>query len=192
MKTKYIILLLLLCANLANTFAQDKGEDIIRGGLIKVAGNIGPGFLLKPSFTALYVSCDAEGYLNKRVSIRGDLSFYVGSPQRINHLAHNHSLFFGMSYHLPFKKLDPFIGLQPGVSIVQGYKDDGVTLATTNAVPVISAITGFHYYIGRFFHFYAAVRFVAGNYFREASTPIGMTEFRVMVGLGFNINVVKK
>jgi len=195
---KNILCLLFILSFGWNATAQRvlTGEEIIRGGLVKCSGNIGPGFLVKPTpstsaLTALYVSGDLEVYLSRRVSIRGDLSFYVGAQQRVKVLAHNHSMFFGLSYHMPFKKADFFLGLQPGATIAQGYQDDGESLSTVRVLPVISALGGCQLYFSRFFHFYVATRFVAGTYFGEASSPVNLTEFRILAGMGFNINMVK-
>lgn len=172
-----------------NATAQRRtGDEIIRGGLVSVGFNASPGFLMN-SATAAYIGGELEIYLHKRVSVRGDISFYIPTPNSYKTLAHNHSLFWGFNYHMPYKKLDFLIGLQPGLSIVQSYKEDG-NFTTVQAIPVISALGGCQIYCTRFFHCYVLARFVAGTYFRDAATPLNMTEFRVMAGLGFHINVV--
>lgn len=164
------------------------GAQIIRGGLIKIGLDASPGFMANSAIAA-YVSGGLEVYLSRRVSFRGDISFYLPTPQSYNIVAHNHSLFWGLNYHMPYKKLDFLIGLQPGLSIVQGFKNDG-NFTTVQAIPVISALAGCQIYATRFFHFFVLGRFVAGTYFSNAEQSLNMTEFRLMVGIGMHINVV--
>ncbi|MCP4442036.1 MAG: hypothetical protein GY810_24265 [Aureispira sp.] len=168
--------------------AQDK--PIVRPGLLKATANIGAGVLLKPTAMTLYINGDLEGYISKRVSLRGDFSYYFGTQKKDKILKMNHSLFFGFSYHFPKGKFDPFIGFQPGMSFVQGWVDDN-TPAKIKAVPVASVLGGFHYYVAKYFNFYLAVRYVGGRYIANTEMPTSLHEFRFMLGLGFNLNLIK-
>lgn len=174
-----------------NAFAQRRtGPQIIRGGLIKIGLHSGPSFLVNPFATSVNIGGEFEAYFSKRVSIRSDISFSI--PVSINNkvIAHNHSIFTGFSYHMPFKRLDFLLGIQPGVSVVQSYKEDG-NLTFVQPVPVISAIGGCQFYVSRFFHCYVLTRFITGTNYRNAATSLSLTEFRIMFGIGMHINTVR-
>ena len=182
-----MIALLLISSSLK---AQGRtGAQIIRGGLVKIAIHSGPSYFFASSSVSTNVGGELEVYLSKRVSVRGDLSFNIPSAQSLKTVVHNHSLYWGFSYHMPYKKLDFLLGLQPGVSVVQGYKEDG-SLTKIQAIPVITALGGCQIYFSRFFHCYVLARFVTGTYFSNAEKYLNMNELRFMVGAGFNINMV--
>ena len=188
MKNIFCTLLILTIA--LNCFGQRRtGKQLIRSGLVKIGIHAGPSFLLNPSLTYVNTGGELEVYISRRFSLRGDFSFSIPTPQSIQTVVHNHSMFWGMNYHLPYKKLDFLIGIHPGFSVVQGVKADK-SLATTKVVPVISALGGFHWYFSRYFHCSLLARFVAGTYYSDAASPINLYEVRVMAGIGFNINLV--
>jgi hypothetical protein len=115
-------LLLLLVSTLA--FGQKKnrpeltGKDILRKGLVRAQVTISPGWTIADGNTNLYLQGDMEYFLQDKVSLKGDISYFIATVGD-GYLKHNHSLFFGAQYHFPVKRFDPYIGFHPGVSLVQ-------------------------------------------------------------------------
>jgi hypothetical protein len=198
-----ISLLLLLVATTA--FAQRKprpeltGEDIIRKGLVRAQGTISPGWTIADGNTNLYLQGDLEYFLQDKVSLKGDISYFIGTVGT-KYLKHNHSLFFGAQYHFPYKRFDPYIGLHPGASLVQarnpnqGTPEIDVLYAESNmkVSPAVSVSTGFNFYVWRYIHFMANLKYVHAKHPAEWGTNYALDEIRISFGLGWNVNLLKK
>lgn len=196
-------LLLLLVSTLA--FGQKKnrpeltGEDIIRKGLVRAQATISPGWTLADGMTNVYLQGDMEYYLEDKVSLKGDVSFFLGT-QGNGYLKHNHSLFFGAQYHFPYKRFDPYIGLHPGVSLVQVNNptmptpeiDVAIGESNLKASPAISVATGFNFYVWRYIHFMANLKYIHAKHPAEWGTNYALDELRISFGLGWNVNMIKR
>ena len=196
-------LLLLLVSTLA--FGQKKnrpeltGEDIIRKGLVRAQGTISPGWTTADGNTNLYLQGDMEYFLEDKISLKGDISYFLDT-QGDGYLKHNHSLFFGSQYHMPYKRFDPYIGLHPGVSLVQARNPNLGTAEVPVAYeeslmkisPAISVATGFNFYVWRYIHFMANVKYVHAKHSTEWGTNYALDEFRISFGLGWNVNMIKR
>ena len=74
-------LLLLLVSTLA--FGQKKnraeltGDDIIRKGLVRAQMTISPGWTIADGNTNLYLQGDMEYMLQDKVSLKGDISYFL-------------------------------------------------------------------------------------------------------------------
>jgi outer membrane protein W len=198
-----ISLLLLLVATTA--FGQRKprpeltGEDIVRKGLLRAQGTISPGWTIGDGNTNMYLQGDMEYMLQNKVSLKGDVSYFIGSVGS-KLLKHNHSLFFGAQYHMPYKRFDPYIGLHPGVSVIQmrnpnlGTPEIDVAVAESNlkVSPAVSVSTGFNFYVWRYIHFMANLKYVHAIHATEWGTNYGLDEIRISFGLGWNVNLLKR
>jgi hypothetical protein len=188
------LLALLLTATVA--FAQKDGRpEIIRKGLFRAQATITPAVMLNTGELNIYIHGDAEFHLQRRVSLRGD-GYYFIDTQGDGMLRHNHSVFFGPQYHFPIGRFAPYIGMQPGVGYVQAVQaayidaETGPQESGGAFIPLISATTGFNFYLGRFVHFLGMVRYVHGKH----AAPWGnvqLDEFRFSLGLGWNVNTIK-
>jgi len=188
----------LLLVAFAATAQQTGKPDIVRKGLLRAQSTITPAVLINDGALNIYVHGDMDFFLSRKVSIRGD-GYYFIDTQGDGDLRHNHSVFFGANYHFPVGRFDPYVGLQPGASYVQASKkmawgEEGTDITVNSVgrvVPNISATAGLNFYVGRFVHFMANVRYVHGKH----AAPWGnrpLDEFRFSFGLGWNVNTIKQ
>lgn len=197
------LLLLMLVSTLA--FGQKKnrpeltGPDILRKGLLRAQATLSPGWTIADGNTNLYLQGDMEYYLQDKISLKGDVSYFLDT-QGNGYLKHNHSIFFGAQYHFPYKRFDPYIGFHPGISLVQARNPDRgtpeVPVAYPESVfkvsPAISVATGFNFYVWRYIHFMANVKYIHATHPTEWGTNYALDEFRVSFGLGWNVNMIKQ
>ncbi len=192
--------IMLLLTVMTASAQQNEQPDIIRKGLLRAQGTITPAVMLNDGALTMYLVGDMDFYLSRRVSVRAD-GYYFLDTQRGGGLLHNHGVFFGMNYHFPVKggRFDPYIGLQPGASYVQvRYTGDPSDLdvllpsrSRATLLPNISASAGFNFYIWKYMHFQVMARYVHGNH----AAPWGnypLDEFRFSLGLGWNVNTIKR
>ncbi len=198
-----ISLLLMLVSTLA--FGQKRnrpeltGEDIIRKGLLRAQGTISPGWTIADGNTNLYLQGDMEYFLQNRISLKGDISYFLDT-QGDGYLKHNHSLFFGAQYHMPYKRFDPYIGLHPGVSLVQARNpalstpeiDVAFSESVMKVSPAVSVSTGFNFYVWGYIHFMANLKYVHAKHSTEWGTNYALDESRISFGLGWNVNMIRK
>lgn len=178
---------------------EQTGEDIIRKGLLRAQGTISPGWTITDGTTNLYLQGDMEYLLQDKISLKGDVSYFIGSVGS-KLLKHNHSLFFGAQYHMPYKRFDPYVGLHPGVSVVQmrnpnlGTPEIDIAVAESNmkVAPAISVSTGLNFYVWRYIHFMANLKYVHARHATEWGTNYALDEFRISFGLGWNVNILKR
>lgn len=196
-------LLLMLVSTLA--FGQKinrpelTGSDIIRKGLVRAQMTISPGWTIADGNTNLYLQGDMECYLQDKVSLKGDISYFIDTQGK-GYLKHNHSLFFGMQYHFPIKRFDPYVGFHPGISLIQAKNPDQGTVEVPVAYPVsnmkaspaISVATGFNFYVWRYIHFMANLKYIHAKHPTEWGKNHGLDEFRISFGLGWNVNMIKR
>lgn len=198
-----LLTVLLLVSSIA--FGQKKnrpeltGEDIVRKGLLRAQITLSPGWTIADGNTNLYLQGDMEYFLQNRVSLKGDVSYFLDT-QGAGYLKHNHSLFFGAQYHFPFKRFDPYIGLHPGVSLIQaksaalgtGENPADISVSILKVSPAVSVATGFNFYVWRHIHFMANVKYVHAKHTAEWRTNYALDEFRISFGLGWNVNMIKR
>jgi len=198
---KRALTLLILTSSLA--FGQnDKDEDssnLIRKGLLRAQGTISPAWTFSNTNTNIYLQGDLEFFASRRVSIKGDIAYFINT-QGGGNLKQNHSLFFGAQYHFPYKRFDPYIGFHPGVSLIQvqrsnfSVNDFDFPIGTSKAkiAPTVSVSAGFNFYVWKYFHFLANVKYVHARHPTEWGTNFTLNEIRLAIGLGWNLNLLKK
>lgn len=197
-------LLLLMTLLTDQSFAQNNANsgpnepEIIRKGLLRAQATISPGWTVGRTETNIFLHGDLEGYISRSVSVKGDIAYYLGT-QGATWLKHNHSLFFGANYHFPVGRFDPYIGLQPGVSIIQVRNtviDNAEQTYTSResvlkAAPAVAVSTGFNFYVWKYIHFLGRVTYVHANHPTQWGTNHALHDIRVAFGLGWNVNLVK-
>ncbi len=190
-----IRILLLLLSFLAFTKlpAQKIWEE--RKGCLRVQGNLAPGYLFKQKIASAYFDGDMDLFLDNRVSFTGSasLSFALNRNNETG-IKVNHAVFGGFNYHfLKPSHWDPFIGITPGMGVVQvAYKDGDVIKRTPyTPVPLISASVGCNYYIGWIFNVFVKVQAVTGQVTSTAPSTTRLDELKFMAGLGWNLRLWK-
>lgn len=196
------LLLVFLISTLAmgqkNRIEPD-GDDIIRKGLLRAQGTISPGWTISDGKTNLYLQGDMEYFASRRVSIKGDISYFLDT-QGSGNLMHNHSLFFGAQYHFPIKRFDPYIGFHPGASLIQMRNPNSGTVenpvvqlqSKMKVSPAVSVTTGFNFYVWKYIHFLGKLTYVHAKHPTEWGTTYALNEFRIAFGLGWNVNMMRK
>lgn len=190
-----IRLLLLILSALLVTKAQAQKIWEERKGCIRAQGNLAPGYLFAQKSAAAYVAGDMDLFFDNKVSFTGS-AFYSFALNRKNEpgLKANHAIFAGLHYHfLKPGRFDPYIGLTPGVGLVQAnYRDNEVIKRSNYSVtPLISADLGFNYYIGWIFHVFVKIQGVSGQMFGNMPAPQRLDEIKCMAGLGWNLRAWK-
>jgi hypothetical protein len=184
-------LLLLFSLWLLGCFLQAQDSFTKTHGL-RAMGTLAPGFFTSGA-TAVYFAGDFDYYLNERISVNGEGHYFLsdlhGNPQIINY----HALLAGVNYHFTeSKQFDPFIGMQPGLGLVEGVRLIGMSPSRFEAVPLLSFCAGTNFYVGSIFHFFVKVRYLQGHSLSATDYKVPLGEFRLMAGLGFNVGVRDK
>jgi len=192
MRTTIFFLLLGLSAA-----AQTKERAPFTGkGLLRAMATISPGMMTAQSANNLYLHGNIEYYLDRKISLRGDGYYFLGTAAEDKPFAKNHSLFAGASLHRPTgSHFDPYIGLKTGLSITQNGGPHILIVGAepeTKFNPLLSPHLGINFYGEKVFHIFGEVNYVIGKHFpdHEAATSLG--EVRVSFGLGFNLWARKK
>lgn len=171
-------------------FGQD--EDHVSEGLFKASATFSYGFM-NDDVQNNYVSGLIEYHVDDKISLRGDGAYFIGHQSEFAPLKLNHQVFAGVSYHFETgsPKLDPYLGLSPGVAYSQ--RDDQVlgpdslVISEPSFNPVLAFTGGVNYYSGKFFHFFLEARFIRGRHLSN-STPKYLDEFRLTFGLGWDLH----
>lgn len=194
MASKAVVIIMLLMVSAIQLPAQKIWET--RKGCFRAQGNLAPGYLFSQKFLAAYVTGDMDLFLDDRTAFTGAIWIsFATNRKNAPGITANHALFSGINYHfLKPGRFDPFIGVTPGLGLVQGAfkNNEGVlTKSKFTPVPLIAASVGCNYYVGWFFHFFIKVQGVAGQAFGNMPEPVRVDELKVTAGLGWNIRVWK-
>jgi hypothetical protein len=166
------------------------GKELIYKGLLSGQATISPSYMFADDAGYFYLHGNMEAYLNKKLSLSGEIYYYLGAQSQASIFDYNHSLFVGPSRHFITRNNDFYLGLQPGVSLAK-IKAATYALSETKAAidPLISAIAGYNYFVNNGFHFFMQTRFITGNH--KENIEKGLSELRFSAGLGFNLNTRK-
>lgn len=189
------LLLCLLMAVYTKAQPHNDREPIARKGVLRAQGTISPAVMLQSGALNIYLHGDAEYHLSDRISVKGDIYYFLGT-QGEDLLKQHHGIFFGAQYHFPLGNFVPFVGMQPGASYVETHEtvssfDDAEQskVTSTSVAPLLSFATGFNWYIWKFIHFTGQVRYVHGNHARRTGN-LPLDELRFSIGLGWNVNTI--
>ena len=70
--------------------------------------------------------------------------------------------------------------------------DIAVAESKLKVSPAISVSTGFNFYVWRYIHFMANLKYVHAKHSTEWGTNYALDEFRISFGLGWNVNLMKR
>jgi len=188
-----ILLLLLSIIFFSQLDAQKIWEE--RKGCIRTQGNLAPGYMFSQKAATGYVNGDMDLFFDNRVSFTGSIwaSFSMNRKSGTGIKA-NHAVFGGLNYHfLKPSRWDPYIGLTPGMGVVQAAYRDGDEIKRTpfTPVPLVAASVGCNYYVGWIFHVFVKVQAVTGQVFGNMPAPVRLDELKFMAGLGWNLRMWK-
>jgi hypothetical protein len=167
-------------------------EDYIRPGLLKASATISPGWMLNKPELNYNVSGFLEGYLEKKLSLRGETHYFVDGKNDVPFYKFNSRTFFGVLYHVNKNNLDGHVGFMPGVSFIQVNGDlNSSGKNPVHVVPSFSANIGLTFYVWKFCHFFANATYVHSTINGLKDVDGRSDEFMISAGLGFNVNMLK-
>ncbi|HTB30870.1 MAG TPA: hypothetical protein VK808_02530 [Bacteroidia bacterium] len=172
------------------TSVAQSDSAFIHKGLLRAAGTFAFGTMPQNSISNAYLTGNIEYYAEKKISVRGDLYYFLNSTTKNSPLNKNDALYFGAYYHIPtHSHFDPVLGLQPGISYTQMNIDGANDIATI--CPLASAVVGFNFFGQKWFHVQVNVRYTIGEHL-TAYDETNISELSFNFGLGFNLNTRKK
>jgi len=185
---------LILMMAIINADAQS--ANFAEKSLTRASATISQGLFFRNKVQPLYLHLNADYHIEKRVSFRSDANMLVAFQDDPRIFKHHHQLFFGIAYHFPNNKFDPYLNLQPGLSVTKLNKtllgevispaDEGFAVN-----PLISAGGGFNYYIGNFLHIALNSRFITGAH-KMSTKTLSLNEFQFSLGLGWNLKFSRR
>lgn len=105
-------------------------------------------------------------------------------------MAENSSLLFGINYHFTKDgKIDPFVGVMPGLSLVSvnNYNLLMPRASAYSVVPIISFDAGFKFHMAKWCNAFINFRYLKGTLVENHYEALALDELRVSFGLGFNL-----
>jgi hypothetical protein len=191
----------------AEIFAQEENAFVYKN-MLKATATLAPGYMFSQTQTNIYVHGHLEYFPEEKISLRGDVFWFVGAQQKPQLLSANNTLLFGGLYHMHKNRFDFFIGMQTGMGFTKPADTNydiynvngssytltqGTNSYTLKALPVLSPFTGITFYPGKYVNFFLEARYVSGRYFGyNGGLVLHMDEIRISAGLGFQIPFKKK
>ena len=200
---KKILLSMLIAAGATSVKAQD--APYATHGLMRATATYSAGFMTNKTNNG-YLQGLIEYYFDESFSVRGDGFLFLFSRSTISDssiifnyqepLLQKSSLHAGFFWHpANHPTLDPFIGIQPGISFSQKNEliltEGGYTAEPLSVNPVYSIVGGLNYYSGKHFHLFLEARYLRGVHLSSAS-PKYLDEFLLSFGLGFDVQLRKE
>ena len=172
------------------TFAGLAQELETRNHLLGGSATISPGFQKNNEDMNIYIHGFAYFYPEPKVSINGEMYWYVGAQEQQTLMAENSTLLFGPNYHfLKDGPFDPHIGIMPAISLVSAI-DRSSTIPVVgdfSVVPLLSFNVGARYHFMKWFNVFASARYMMGSLTENYPESLSLNELRVSFGLGFNL-----
>ena len=195
----YIILTAVLLFSFIG-ISQETGRFIAKG-LCSGKGTLAIGSPTAYNGTNMYISGNLEYYLEENISFRGGIWMFLGTSGAEDVFAKNSTLFTGFYYHFKTKNnIDPYIGLEPGISWTQLREPDNATFQPypynistypQSISPVASLAVGVNYYATNWVHLFIEAKYVHGLHTSDIPS-VSLNEFRFAFGFGFNMWTNKK
>jgi hypothetical protein len=188
-KHSKIFFFLFLCFSFCVSAQQ---KDFYYKGLVKTTGTIAPGFRVSDGELTMSLHGYLEYFMEEHVSWRGDGFYYMGEQEKPISIYKNSTLKWGAFYHFhkPKRRLDLYVGLQPGLNFVQPVvqdADDRDYYYKLQVVPVASGVAGLNFHFGDFFNMFIEGTYIGARYMGNGLTKVNASEFRISGGLGFHI-----
>lgn len=189
---KRVVILFLVILGVCSIKAQ---ELLTRKHLVGGSATISMGWQKNNPDMNLYVHGFGYFYPEPKVSLNGEIYWYVGAQEQETLMAENSTLLFGPNYHFtkdgPF---DAYAGIMPAISLVSAI--DRTTSRPVagdySLVPLIALNTGVRYHFMKWFNIFGDVRYMMGTLTENYPTSLSLNEFRVSFGLGFNFYSAKE
>lgn len=193
MEIKKIIVAVCVFTVVLSVNCSAQSNKIDRTHLISASATLSPAFFLKGGVSSNYINGFLEYYPQANVSVKGETYYFLKPSEGKEHpLKQNTGIIFGGLYH--FTKngaFDPYIGFQPGVSLVTYYPNlngqiQYLGLLQSEIVPVVTLSVGANYYVSRYFNFFGSIRYVNAQGAQTETYFTDLNEIRFSFGLGFN------
>ncbi len=199
----FILMFQLIIPAVINQFGIVSAQQFINKGLLRAQGNISSGVMFKSPGTNIYLHGDLEYYLEPGISIRSESYYFLSTFNGEPAFSKNHSNFAGVMYHFKTNgKLDPYVGIQPGIALTQlskpvllsadtaSWSPYTVSSYPVNFSPLFSASAGFNFYAYKFFNLFVHLKYVTGKHLSDIQ-PESLNEIKLTFGLGWNIWLIK-
>ena len=202
---RYLIIIILCFLTLGSIaqdkdrYTQDYSNRFVSDGLLRFQGNLAFGTPLTRKATNMYFAGDVDYYLKENVSVNGGIFFFVNEYGGQDVFKQNHSLFAGFSYHFSTDNhLDPYVGVQPGISLSQLNADsplflDDITLSSFKSTinPLFSVNAGVNFFANKYFNVFVNVKYQRGKHFSDISAQ-SLEELKLTLGLGYMLWVKRE
>lgn len=188
---KFVLSLLLMGFMSGMLVAQ---ESYAGKGLLRMQGTLAPAFQPKLNLLNFYLHGDLEYFVSDKISIRSDSYYLLGSQQKPELFDQKFMNFFGAVLHFPYKRLDPFVGFEPGIAFSSVHYTSAEGQQQTSelvASPLISPVAGVNLYVGKYIHFFAMLRYIYGRHLSDAPKAVTLSEINGSFGLGWNFQTRK-
>lgn len=114
-KISVLFLGFLLAANSANTQVLAEGQ---RSGLLQATASIYPSQQLNTKGLNLYLGGYMNYHFDDKYSFRGDIYQFIGAQSKPGYVNDHLQVQAGFMRYFPVKRLDPFVGIQVGLSAI--------------------------------------------------------------------------
>lgn len=188
---KVVLIVLLICLQFSSiVFSQsESNSNLDRTYLLAADMSFTPSRILNEKSTLYYIHGSFSFYPTSKISVRGDSAFsfreFIGNEISMRY----HSTFFGACYHFTENgAFDPFIGIQPGISIFERsvFQSNSVP-SKKEIIPNASLIVGLKFFVNNYFNFFGNLRYVYGQPAINPTVGSGLHEIRLSFGLGLNL-----
>src|ERR1019366_7044345 len=117
-----------------------------RKGCVALQGDVAPGYLFAQKSVSAYINGDIQMFVDDRCAFTRSIWISFATTRKNQPgLKANHAIFWGIEYHfLKPGRLDPFIGITPGLGLVRAAYINGEELKLTpfSPVPLVAASIG--------------------------------------------------
>ncbi len=182
-------ILILLCFSLMMNCAFTQDLET-RKHLVSATATISPGFQKDNDDINIYLHGLASFYPEPKVSIDGEVYWFLGGQEQQTKFAENSSLVFGINYHFTKDgKVDPFVGLMPGVSLVSvnNYRIQHPVASNLSLVPIVSLNAGFKFHMAKWCNAFVITKYIKGTLVDDHYKAEVLDEIRISFGLCFNL-----
>ncbi len=177
-------------------------ELYLKDGLLKASATITPSDMLASEQNNFYISGFLEYHMTKKTSFRGETFMFVDGkvPEGLRPINGGMRTFFSAQYHSSKNNFDYSLGAGPGLSVMRVLDGDPdwiyiVSPYKTKYIPSFIVQTGVSYYVGKYFHFFANISYVATPathlYMGDKNRINNLDEVMVSAGLGFQLPTKK-
>jgi hypothetical protein len=154
-------------------------------GTVKASATISPSVMLNRNQQNIYLSGFLEGFLDEKISLRGDALWYIdGMGNQSPYYRRNSSILFGGFVHISKKNWDTSLGFQPGLQLSTRI-ESGENY--TRFSPVLSFQWGNALYVWKYFHFFMNVQYIQVTLRGGGVGSMRSDELLLSAGLGFQL-----